>query len=99
MTIDRMIELLKIEHECILRNTHGDCDRRCEDCELGQYDGELHEMYENVIGLVEGMESVEPYPTQGHTGSYVWRCGSCSSWIGDKIVSYCWHCGKKVKWK
>ena len=60
MTIDRMVELLKIEHECMLRKSHGDCNGQCEDCELVQDDGALHEMYENVIGLVEGMETDEP---------------------------------------
>ena len=55
MPIERMIELLKIEHECILRNTRGDCDRNCADCELVQDDGELDEMYTNVIFILEHM--------------------------------------------
>ena len=53
MTIERMVELLKIEHECMLRASHGDCNRNCEDCELVQDDDELHEMYTNVIRIVE----------------------------------------------
>lgn len=55
MTIDRMIALLKIEHECMLRKAHGECDGKCEDCELVQDDGELHEMYTDVVGLLETM--------------------------------------------
>lgn len=62
MTIQRMIELLKIEHECMLRGAHDDCDRNCADCELVQDDGELHEMYTNVIGILEEYRSM---PTAG----------------------------------
>ena len=57
MTIERMIELLKIEHECMLRGAHDDCDRKCADCELVQDDGELHEMYTNVIRLLKEQEA------------------------------------------
>ena len=59
MTIDRMIALLKIEHECMLRKAHDECDGKCEDCELVQDDGELHEMYTDVIGLLEGQKKPE----------------------------------------
>lgn len=58
MTITRMIELLEIEHECMLRGSHDDCDRNCADCELVQDDGELHEMYTNVIGILEEYKSM-----------------------------------------
>ena len=34
MTKGRIVELLEIEHECMLRASHGDCDRKCEDCDL-----------------------------------------------------------------
>lgn len=104
MTIDRMVELLKIEHECMLRKSHGDCNGRCEDCELVQDDGELHEMYENVIGLIESMEPVKPY--RDSEGAYF--CGTCmETVVGYKNVNtnedirlknYCSECGKKVKW-
>ena len=52
MKLERMIELLKIEHECMLRNSHGDCDRKCEDCDLVQEDWELHEMYTDVVYIL-----------------------------------------------
>ena len=58
MTIQRMIELLEIEHECMLRGAHDDCDRDCANCELVQDDGELHEMYTNVIGILEEYRSM-----------------------------------------
>ena len=56
MTIARMVELLAFEHACMLRNSHGDCDRCCENCNLVQDDGELHEMYTDVIALLKAQE-------------------------------------------
>jgi len=53
MTRARMIELLEIEHECMLRKSHDDCDGKCEKCELCQSDKELHEMYTKVIWLLK----------------------------------------------
>lgn len=53
MTRERMVELLKIEHECMLRGAHNECDRDCANCELVQDDGELHEMYTSVIDIIE----------------------------------------------
>lgn len=49
MTIDRQIELLKIERECVQRNHDGRCNRDCANCELVQIDTELLEMYDEVI--------------------------------------------------
>lgn len=48
MTKDRALELLKIEHECVLRNENG-CDRDCANCDLVQETDELLEMYKFVI--------------------------------------------------
>ena len=58
MTIQRIIELLEIEHECMLRGAHNDCDRNCADCELVQNDGDLHEMYTDVIALLKRQEEL-----------------------------------------
>ena len=55
MTINRAIELLKIEKECIRRNADG-CDRNCADCDLVQEDRELLEMYGM---LIEWLESIQ----------------------------------------
>ena len=59
MTIQRIIELLEIEHECILRNSHDDCDRNCADCDLVQDDEELHEMYTDALALLKEQEAKE----------------------------------------
>ena len=107
MTIQRMIELLKIEHECMLRLSHDDCDRNCADCDLVQDDGDLHEMYTNVIALLKEQEPVEPY--MDYDGHDVWQCGKCGATIfhiyhneSDKdwksYAKFCRQCGKAVKW-
>lgn len=90
MTIDRMIELLKIEHECVLRNTHGDCDRQCDGCDLVQDDGELHEMYTDVEALLKAQQLVtcrecqhyDPNPYDGYDG----KCRNSES------CHYCYGC-------
>lgn len=53
MTLERMIELLKIEHECVLRASADICDRDCGKCDLVQSDKDLDEMYQNVIEILE----------------------------------------------
>jgi hypothetical protein len=98
MTIERMIELLSIEHECILRNTNGSCDRQCERCELVQDDGELGEMYERAIAILERQESVKPKQKCG-AGGWTWwfTCGACGTAI-DPNDRYCRACGKAQDW-
>lgn len=56
MKLKRIIELLKIEHECMLRASHEDCNRNCNDCNLVQDDLELHEMYSIVIDILKNIE-------------------------------------------
>jgi hypothetical protein len=56
MTVERMIELLEIEKECVRRNACGECNRACHICDLLQDDTELHEMYEEVIALLKAQE-------------------------------------------
>lgn len=56
MTVERMIELLEIEKECVLRNASGECNRYCAGCDLLQDDTELHEMYTESIALLKAHE-------------------------------------------
>lgn len=96
MTIQRMLELLEIEHECMLRGSHDSCDRNCADCDLVQDDDELHEMYTNVIALLKEQEPVKPkYTTKS---IYSWECGVCAEPF-DRIANYCPNCGRAVKWE
>jgi hypothetical protein len=53
MDKNRIIELLKIERECVRRNSYSECDRNCGECDLVQTDVDLLTMYDSVIGLLE----------------------------------------------
>lgn len=48
MTTERALQLLRIEQECIKRNSCEGCDRDCAACDLVQEDEELNDMYEYV---------------------------------------------------
>lgn len=52
MNIERAIELLKIEKECVERGST--CDRKCAKCPLVQKDYELIDMYKFVIDYISG---------------------------------------------
>lgn len=55
MTLGRILELLKIERECIKRNNIPfGCDRKCGECDLVQDTDELLKMYDMVIAKYEG---------------------------------------------
>ena len=50
MKIDRVLELLKIERECVTRQSPCNeksklCDRNCGECDIAQNDLEIIEMY------------------------------------------------------
>lgn len=77
MTIERMIELLEIEHECMLRGAHDNCDRKCADCELVQEDDELHEMYTNVVWLLKEQNDCENCAMAIEDRQMVIRCRDC----------------------
>ena len=105
MTIQRMIELLEIEHECMLRGSHDDCDRNCADCELVQDDSDLHEMYTNVIALMKEQEPIllenqhKPYGINTNANSpWISRCPRCGKKVEGKQTRFCKYCGQAVKW-
>lgn len=93
MTIQRMIELLQIEHECMLRGAHDDCDRNCADCGLVQDDDELHEMYTDVIDL---LKEQEPKTILGIADFIedieVGKCPRCERTIVSKRNDPTWFC-------
>jgi hypothetical protein len=53
MNRDRLIELMKIELECVSREN---CDRNCSNCELVQQREELIDAYKSVINVLEKYE-------------------------------------------
>lgn len=100
MTIKRMIELLEIEHECMLRGAHDDCDRNCADCELVQDDGDLHEMYTDVIALLEEQEP-KPVEICGKLfDTKMGDCPHCEERLNSTVYPHwCGFCGQAVKWE
>lgn len=61
MKIDRVLELLKIERECVTRQSACNeksklCDRNCGECDIAQNDLEVIEMYDFVISMVEALQ-------------------------------------------
>lgn len=49
---DRVIELLKIEHECVRRNSEQQCDGNCSACDLVQDDKDLLAAYDRAVELL-----------------------------------------------
>ena len=100
MTIARMIELLEIEHECMLRKSHDACDSHCGVCELVQDDGELHEMYIDVIALLKAQEPVvrckdckNGEPARNAVGQAVIKCYEiCDLCKLPRLMELDWYC-------
>ena len=101
MSINRMVELLEIEHTCMLRGAHDDCDRNCADCELVQDDNELHEMYTNVISMLKEREAKNVVNmTLSKNYSLIASCPKCNALLTRvEHKNYCGICGQAVKWE
>ena len=52
MDINQVVEVLKIERECVKRAVAG-CDRNCESCELVMLDEIVLEAYDKAIEIIE----------------------------------------------
>ena len=66
MKIDRVLELLKIERECVTRQSPCNeksklCDRNCGECDIAQNDLEIIEMYNFVISMIETLNGVSQW--------------------------------------
>ena len=87
MKMDRIIQLLEIERQCVSSN----CDRQCDTCELVQEQDELVEMYSFVIKMLKG--------TSAHAkqDGAKWYCGHCGCRIPDKFkCRFCTKCGTAI---
>lgn len=89
MWIERMIELLKIEHECMLRASYNRCNRKCEECDLVQDDWDLHKMYTIVIRILENMIKEENMKIISH--------GKIKKQEEEYVVFKCSNCGCEFK--
>ena len=52
LDMDRIIELLNIERECVRRNSGQNCDRNCGACDLVQDDKELMAAYDSAVEML-----------------------------------------------
>lgn len=53
MTNERVIEVLRTEKKCVLRNIRG-CDRECGKCDLVLPDEEILTAYDMAIRIIQG---------------------------------------------
>lgn len=53
MTNERVIEVLRTEKKCVLRNIRG-CDRECGKCDLVLPDEEVLTAYDMAIKIIQG---------------------------------------------
>lgn len=53
MTNERVIEVLRTEKSCVLRNIRG-CDRNCAECDLVLPDEEVLAAYDMAIKIIQG---------------------------------------------
>ena len=68
MTMQRVIDILRTERECVERagtaTPDKACDRACADCDLVLDDKEILEAYTLAIGFIEGLRIDAKYSRQ-----------------------------------
>ena len=105
MTRERVVELLEIEHECMLRGSYDECDRNCLKCELVQKNTDLDEMYKIVIDLLKNYEtkiktqqSIEGIQFVCETcGTTLWTQKDTATMTGNIAMHrFCHFCGRKI---
>lgn len=58
MNMNRVVEILKIEKECVERQDTPKCNRDCENCDLLLPTEEVKQAYTLAIGCIEGTQSL-----------------------------------------
>lgn len=59
MTLEKLINLMQIERECITRNEHHNCNRDCENCNLVQNTDTLIKAYDKTIAILTEMKQAK----------------------------------------
>lgn len=57
MNIDKVIEILKTEKECVSRNNGNNCNRDCKNCDLLLPAEDILKAYILAIGVIEGIKN------------------------------------------
>lgn len=72
MEIQRAIELLKIEQECLKRNELKECNRECASCDIVQDSRELYRMYSLAIKVLSEKSPHILTLDEALSAPYVW---------------------------
>ena len=64
MNMNRVVEILKIEKECVERQDTPKCNRDCENCDLLLPTEEVKQAYTLAIGCIEGIMADIPNITE-----------------------------------
>lgn len=91
MTIQRMIELLENERDCLQWWSYGDCDMICSECDLKRDNGELYDMYTNVISVLKEYGKPDCEHTE-HDGIGCLGYAGCTQ--DDEPIEACKECEK-----
>lgn len=102
MNLERTIELLSIERECISR----DCNRNCGNCDLAQDRSELLKAYQKAIQELK--HRIPANITHEATNPICSTCPTCKNVVGEVFelfgkkylarVPYCEFCGQYLNW-
>lgn len=113
MNIDKVVDILQTEFECVRRNDGENCDRNCMECDLLKESSEILEAYKTAI---HGLEELQQYrqvgtveerrtdrkrntPIPAMINGGVYKCPSCGSGRSVKHrYNFCPKCGQAIDW-
>jgi len=89
MELPRALELMRIELNCVHRNSLGRCNRECASCDLAQTDTDLVDAYTLVIASLQAKVKVHvPCRFCAH-----WRSGDGLCGLYMAITQGDYYCG------
>ena len=61
MQIDKILQIMQNEKQCIIRNSKQQCNRECNKCDLVLEDKEIIEAYTYVIHIIKSVEKLRKH--------------------------------------
>lgn len=61
MQIDKILQVMQNEKECVIRNSKQQCNRECNKCDLVLEDKEIIEAYTYAIHIIESIEKLRKH--------------------------------------
>ena len=104
MDIQKAIEIIKTEAECVRRNDGKNCDRDCGKCDLLRDASEILEAYMVVISAAEKQIPMNHHAARINKEPVEIIDVVCPSCLGVtqsalfKFPTYCSNCGQALKW-